>query len=833
MEQIDNNPPELRPKMDINTTQTSTVEVKEAVDTVDNSNIITPQQQEDYTQEAVVQPVPAQNQLPADSYLYANTTSIGGVIQSVADQYNLDPHKLEALTNTIRNKQANLSSFYSMQVGYYPGMSAESLVTSLGRIADLSNTVSDRERQEAEMKGIKYTSNGFDDIIESLQSIDGKKPGKVYYQEALSALQEADHMKFDTQTLTEYYETLVQSGVSKADAWTRTMTKQDAYRAAQDERAVKQDFDSMITPATMDTYVAALYSKVQQATDPETKLRLYGQYQKASQLAKNYAAAYKADPAAYLQAKDPSFHGLLSDAQKKGDFSEVVSALDAKYDEMQIPQSQRKYLTKEQMQSAAKEINTFLSSDPIKAQSILVGLNQTYGKNAGKVINQLIAEGHVDSSAKVLIEAIKTGSPASNEDVLNMLKNKLAYKGNYAKEMLGAPDAKTAQTLRQKLEARIYDTPGYKALVNQLNLAGNVTGKIEMAQYYADMAIYYKYKNPSLSDKQAVEMVQKNLIDSVYVYDAQGRSILQKRTLDGRPIKYNKYNAQQANNYLTNRKFTGQGIQVGNQTLAVSERLLRDESKITYRTIDQHTVQPIYDDGHGTVQSLFTGTGSNRKVLTFNLRRLGDEDILGVIDARDSARKLVTLLTNAANIPSSVAMTRGYTGPIDNNTANAMKALRELGFDMRHFDTTKPFNEQFDRTKMSPRRIEALSNMIIKQQEFELKLQAYERLKKAQRDAASPRINTIQLLNPFNEVIYAPGETARFDLSKKYSYYKKEADDLKPELKRGRIELYKLEDEIMKEAGIFLNYKGNLPNRPLTKQINEHALMDKVLWGGY
>lgn len=833
MEQINNNPPELRPKMDIDTTQTSTVETKEAVDTVDNSNIITPQQQEDYTQEAVVQPVPAQNQLPADSYLYANTTSIGGVIQSVADQYDLDPHKLEALTNTIRNKQANLSSFYSMQVGYYPGMSAESLVTSLGRIADLSNTVSDRERQEAEMKGIKYTSNGFDDIIESLQSIDGKKPGKVYYQEALSALQEADHMKFDTQTLTEYYETLVQSGVSKADAWTRTMTKQDAYRAAQDERAVKQDFDSMITPATMDTYVAALYSKVQQATDPETKLRLYGQYQKASQLAKNYAEAYKADPAAYLQAKDPSFQGLLSDAQKKGDFSEVVSALDAKYDEMQIPQSQRKYLTKEQMQSAAKEINTFLSSDPIKAQSTLVGLNQAYGKNAGKVINQLIAEGHVDSSAKVLIEAIKTGSPASNEDVLNMLKNKLAYKGNYAKEMLGAPDAKTAQTLRQKLEARVYGTPGYKALVNQLNLAGNVTGKIEMAQYYADMAIYYKYKNPSLSDKQAVEMVQKNLIDSVYVYDVQGRSILQKRTLDGRPIKYNKYDAQQANNYLTNRKFTGQGIQVGNQTLAVSERLLRDESKITYRTIDQHTVQPIYDDGHGTVQSLFTGTGSNRKVLTFNLRQLGDEDILGVIDARDSARKLTALLTNAANIPSNEAIARGYTGPIDNNTANAMKALTDLGFDLKHFDTTKPFNEQFDRTKMSPRRIEALSNMIIKQQEFELKLQAYEKLKKAQRDAASPRINTFQLLNPFNEVIYAPGETARFDLSKKYSYYKKEADDLKPELKRSRVELYKLEDEIMKEAGIFLNYKGNLPNRPLTKQINEHALMDKVLWGGY
>ncbi len=51
----------------------------------------------------------------------------------------------------------------------------------------------------------------------------------------------------------------------------------------------------------------------------------------------------------------------------------------------------------------------------------------------------------------------------------------MAYKGNYAKEMLGAPDNKTAQTMRQRIESRIYGLPGYKALVNQLNLAGNHT----------------------------------------------------------------------------------------------------------------------------------------------------------------------------------------------------------------------------------------------------------------------------------------------------------------------------------------------------------------------
>lgn len=835
MEQIENNDINLKPKISIDKPQFSNIEQKETTEIIDDSNVITPQQQEDYTQDSIIQPVPAQNQLPADSYLYANTTNIGGVIQSVSDQYGLDPHKLEALTNTIRNKQANLSGFYNMQIGYYPGMSAESLVTSLGRVSNLSNVISDNRRQEAELKGEAYTSNGFDDIIDSLQSIDGKKPGKVYYQEALSALQEADHMKFDTQTLSEYYETLVRSGASKAEAWTRTMGKQDAYRAAQDERALKQDFLSMITPAEMDTYTAALYTKVQQTSDPETRLRLYSQYQTAKQLAKNYSDAYAADPAAYLQAKDPAFQGLLTNAQKNRDFSEVITALDERYNVMQVPESQRKYLTQEQLNTAANEINTFLSSDPIKAQSIIVGLNQSYGKNAGKVINQLITEGKVDPSAKALIEAIKTGSPVSNEDVLNMLKNKLTYKSNYAKEMLGVPDTKSAQVMRQKLEARVYDTPGYQALVSQLDLAGNLQGKIEMAQFYADMALFYKYKNPSLSDKQAVEMVQKNLIDNVYDYDAQSRVILQKRTLDGKPIKYNKYGSKQTINYLTNRQFTGQNIQVGDLTPGVSEELLKDNTKIIYRVLpDGHTVQPIYSDDNGTTLSLFTGAGPNRQVLTLDLRQLGDEDIIGVIEARDSARKLVSLLTNAANIPSGIAVSRGYAGPIDTNTANAAQTLNELGFELKHLDTTKSFSEQFDRTKMSPRRIDALSNIMIKQQEFELELQRYERLKKAQRDAASPRLNAVRMLKPFvQDIMFRPGSEEESRLYKSLKSWEAEKTENLPELKKARENLYRLEDEILSEAGIFMNYKGKLPNRPLTKLIDNHALMDKILWGGY
>lgn len=795
---------------------------------------------ETYQTESAVEPVPVQNQLPVDTYLYANTSSIGGVIQSTAEQYNLDPHKLEALTNTIRNRKANLSGFYNMQISYYPGMSAESLVTQLGRVADLSNTITEKENQEARLKGLQPTSNGLDKLIDSLQSIDGKQAGKYYYQEALNALQEADHIKFDNQTLSRYYETLIQSGMSKADAWTHTMRAQDEYRAAQDKRAVMQDANSIINPDDMSAYAANLYNKVQNTKDADTKIRLYGQYQVATQLAKQFAEAFKSDPAAYLQSKDPTFKSILAEASKTGNYASVITNMDKRYDEMGVPQSQRKYLRSDQAKVTADEINTFMASDPSKAQAVLTNLNKTYGQNAGKVINQLIADNKVQPEAKVLIEAIKTHSPVSNEDVLTMMKYKMAYKGDFLKEMLNAPDKTTANTLRTKLEARIYDLPGYKALVNQLNLNGNVKGKIEMAQYYADMAAFYKYKNPGLSDKRAVEKVQTNLIDSIYTYDASHRVILPHRTLDGKTLLYGKYNAPQAKNYLANRSFTNQHLRIGMIPLKTSERMLQDTNKIFYRTIDQNTVQPVYDDGNGVVQALYKvdkngnpyKDAKGRNIpYTINLKHLGEENVIGVFNARDALRSLVNTLYKAANIPDvTSSMVAGR--PLNRNTMNAQQTLENLGFDLKHLDTTKSWNQQFDRSKMEPRRIQALNNLVIKQNQFDLELEKYRKLQHSQRSTVA--YQTMQMVKPFLEDFML--HPASQEKSKLYAWqktYKAEQAENLPELKQSRQALYKLEAEIMQEAAIFLNYKGTLPKHPLMDKIQYHGLTDKILWGGY
>lgn len=777
--------------------------------------------------------IPAQKQLPADTYIYANTSNLGGVIQHTSKQYDIDPHKLEALVNTIRNKKANLSGFYDMQVGYYPGMSAESFVTNLGRVADLSNTVSEKKRQDAKLRGEEFTGDGIDVLIDSLQSIDGKHEGKFYYYEALNAIQEADHIQFDTPTLAEYYETLVRSGVDKSKAWTQTMTKQDEYRKAQDTRAVYQDFQAMITPVEMQQYVNNLYEQVQNATDADTKIRTYAQYEAASKLAKSYAEAYKNDPATYFQTKDPSFNAILTEASESGSFADVVKALDERYDEYGVQYSDRKYLRKDQADAIAKEINTFINTDPIKAQAAIVSLNQTYGVHANKVISQLIADEEVPAAAKLLIESARTGSPKTNEAVIDMIKHKATLGKNFDMEMLGAPDSSSAKALRDKLELQIAELPGVKALSKQFNLTGNVAGQREMIQYYGDMAAYYKFKNPRMSDKDIAKLVQKDLISTIYAFDTDDRVALQHRTLDGKPILYNGYNAEQAKDYLSNRKFTGQKISIGALSQDASEQLLRNSDKIRYITLDQYTVQPVYDDGNGTVQALFTGTGENRKAMTINLKTLGDEDILGVFDARDNARKLYKTLNQLVNIPTPYEMARlGAT--LDDNSANAMKALRTLGFQIDKFDTTKPFAEQFNRSEMSPRRIQAMSTLLKKQVEFEQELKVYERMKKVQRNNARPRLIAAELVGPFlHTMLLPPKNGEESSLEKRFKAYERDKQALYPELKAQRVKLQMIEKTIMNEAAIYLNYKGKLPNNPLTKEIHEHNLMDKVLWGGY
>ena len=373
-------------------------------------------------------------------------------------------------------------------------------------------------------------------------------------------------------------------------------------------------------------------------------------------------------------------------------------------------------------------------------------------------------------------------------------------------------------------------------------MTGNIAGYKEMLQAYGDIAAYYKFKNPRMSDKDIAKLVQKDFIETVYAFDVDNRITLQHRTLDGKPILYNGYSANQATEYLSNRKFTGQNLRIGALSKDKSEALLRNTDNIHYITRDQFTVQPVYTDNNGVVQSLYK-VDSKGNILrdakgqpipyTLNLKHLGDEDILGVFNARDNARKLYSVLSQASRMTSAPRMVEhGYT--LDTDTQNAMHTLTSLGFKLENFDTTKPFAEQFNRSEMSPRRIQALSTLLKKQTEFEQELKVYERMKKAQRDAVRPRLIMAELTGAFiSSALFQTGDWENSRFNKLRADHKIDKTVRFPELKAQRVKLQMIEKTIMDEACIYLNYKGKLPNNPLTNEINEHNLMDKVLWGGY
>lgn len=514
--------------------------------------------------------------------------------------------------------------------------------------------------------------------------------------------------------------------------------------------------------------------------------------------------------------------------------------MDSRYDELGTPISQRTYVSKTQAKAIADDINMIISSDPQKAQNIIISLNQQYGRSFDKVLRQLTYDKDckIDHNAAILVEAFKTGSPLYNNEVLDMLKNKLTLKNDFAKTMLNMPDSSAAKSKMLAIEKEIYKLPGYKAMVNQLNLEGNIQGKYALAQYYRDMAAYYVNKY-NISDSQAAKRVQTSLIDSTYTYDAGGRVALQMRTLDGKPIMYNKYTASQAKDYLTNREFTKQNLVIVGLSQAESEMALRDKSRIKYKILNQYEAQPVYTDDAGHMidicktdknGKILTGPDGQHKPFVINLRQIGDEDLIGVFDAKKSSRQLIKTLQSATGLDKEIATLR-YK-PFSDSGAKTYAILGELGFAMKNLDTSKPFSQQFERTNLSTKQIQALNDMIIQQKQFETKLDEYAKLKKAQRDTGAYFTTAAGLMkNMFIDMA-----TFKQDYPRTNRYaatYEDNRNALKPALKAKREELYQLEKQLMQNAAIFLNYKGKFPEHPLVDKIQEHNLLDTVLWGGY
>ena len=830
------NVPELRPAANVPTTDT--LAPTAAPDKDMHQDEIQPDPlQTELTTKSIegARPVPAQTQLPSNSYVYANTSNIGGVISTVAEQYGLDPHELESLTSSIRGGKTDLSGFWKMQVGYYPGMSAEGLVENIGRVAELSGAYSEKKKQEAQAQGKSYDSHALQPLIDSLQTPDNKSPGKEVYYRTLDGLRQADHVQFDSENLSKYYELQIKSGVSKAQAWENTMNAQDKYRSSQDARTVMQDFDQMGDPIAMQNYTDDLFKKMSIEKNPEAKIRMYSQYEAATKMTAQYAAAFEKDSYTFLVSKDPSFKSIMKDAEKNKDYSQVIKHLDQRYDELGIPETDRKYLSQVQAKGLASQINAFMSEDPSKAQSTLMKIMTTYKQGSSKAINQLMKENKVGPEARVLIEAAKTGSPAYNGDVLNMMKNKMALKGNYLNTMFGVADNATAKTLSKKLESKIYGMPGYKAVVQNLDMAGNVKGKIELAQYYADMGAYYKYKNPSLSDAQAAQMVQTNLIDSVYSYDAGSRVILQKRTLDGKDILYSKYSPAQAVQYLTNRGFAGLGYTVSGKPHQTSDALLKNKNNIQYRVLDQRTVQPFYHDAQTGVSELILD--KNNKPLRLNLSHLGLEDVVGTQSAREAMRKTLKEIYNVSGAidPQTFMMTTGRLGGDPNYfNSQAYKSnnlIKNIDKTVAGSKLDKTMTKELERTNLSERQIQALNDATSIQQEFDNKLKDYQNLQKAHRDMVQGSAGrAYELVGPFVKDMMTNGNHNR--VMKTVTKQDARAGAYKDELKKQREQIYKLEKEFLHNTAIFLDYKGNIPERPFTKEIDEN-LYEKMWYGGY
>jgi hypothetical protein len=185
------------------------------------------------------------------------------------------------------------------------------------------------------------------------------------------------------------------------------------------------------------------------------------------------------------------------------------------FDRLNIPESQRRYLTKDQASFLARSIDS--AKDSEGAMDTLLNVQATYGKHTGKILQEMVNQGKLKPD---YILAAQVSDEDTKRAIIDNIKNPVDE--SLLKE-------KSSTYTKSNIFEKVLKEDSYQKIKKAFAGVAREGKEMQHAKAYADQVTLEAMKyivRDGLTDTEAIKLATKNIIDKNWTTVSHGESTL-------------------------------------------------------------------------------------------------------------------------------------------------------------------------------------------------------------------------------------------------------------------------------------------------------------------